>query len=67
MQDILSKVADQILTGFVASVGTGLFWVAKSLWAAKKDLDIAHQKIRALQKELEYLASVIEDFKNSNY
>jgi|GEM_PF-3914861 len=47
----------QILTGvllmLVGSLGTGSYAVVRKLFQMSRDIDVAHQKIRNLEKELD--------------
>lgn len=52
MSDILTKVLSEFLLAMGGSVITGIFWLAKSLYQAKRDIDCAHYKIRALEEKL---------------
>jgi type II secretory pathway predicted ATPase ExeA len=52
MSAVLQQIATQIVLMLVGALGTGIFWVARALLQARKDIDAAHIKLRCIEKQI---------------
>jgi len=59
MNEIAAQVASQLILAAIGSLGTGIIWIARLIFQARKDLNIAHNKIRKL--EVDYASMVARD------
>lgn len=52
MDPALKEVASSVLTTLLGAIGTGIGWLIKSAFTAKKDLNYAHEKLRNVEQRL---------------
>jgi len=71
-EEITIAVVSGVVLMLVGTLGTAVAWLAREAWKMKRDLDIAHDKIRQTDKHLECLERAFyfegdEDGDNNRY